>query len=162
MSRFILVLLSAEFLIYRLKAINTRLCGRFTKPTSVSGPKRLRKQTTSLFRVPHLLNSFCKQFEKINSVLDSSISMYLAGLYISLFILPYFCVFVESELSIRLGFCAPAMVLYMLCFSFSICNDRLRRQVQSICKFTSFSEPPSVPSSTNFLGSSLSLSRSKR
>ena len=134
-SRLFLMLLSAQFLIYRLKGLNARVC-RFTKDElSLGGSKKLRKQRADLFRKAsllrtlHHLNDFCRQFHAINSALDSSISMYLAGLYCFLFIFPYFCVFVDNELSIRLFLSSLAVIAYMFCFSFSICNDRLRRQV---------------------------------
>ena len=142
-SRFVLLFLSTEFFIYRLKAINDRLSKRFAKESisvchrltkkfiSVSGPKEVWRQRASLRKVLHLLNDFCQQFQAINSVLDASLSMFLVGALTFLFVLPYFLFFVENELSIRLFFCCIAATLYMFCFSFSICNDRLRRQVGS-------------------------------
>ena len=128
-SRFVLLLLSAEFLIHRLKAINARIYNRFIKTEPVEGPKRLPKQRANLLRVLHLLNDFCRQFKEINSVLDRSISMFMLGAFCFLFLVPFFLVFVENEQSVRLVLSFLAMVTYMFCFSFSICNDRLKRQV---------------------------------
>ena len=129
-SRFVLLPLSAEFLIHRLRAINALICKRFTKTEPVSVSK-LRKQRAKLLRALHHLNDFCQQFQSINTVLDKSLSMLMAGVYSILFVLPFFVVFIENDLSIRLGFAILASVNYMFCFSFSICNDRLRRQVGS-------------------------------
>ena len=146
--RFVLVLLSTEFLIYRLKGINSRICQRFINAEAVDGGKKIRQQRASLFRALKHLNDFCQQFQAINSVLDASISMLLAGVMIFLFAVPYFVVFAENEQSVRLVFCFLATVTYMFCFSFSICNDRLQKQVSAFVNdFTEipeFIEPPSV------------------
>ena len=131
-SRFVLLLLSAEFHIYRLKAINARICNRFIKMKLVGGPKKLRKQ--KLLRAFHLLNDFCRQFQEINTVLDESLSMFLVGIFTFLFVLPFFLMFVENEQSVRLFFSFLATIAYMFCFSFSICNDRLKRQVGTLGK----------------------------
>ena len=131
-SKFVLVLLSTEFLIYRLKGINSRICQRFIKP--VDGPKKIRQQRASLLRILHHLNDFCQQFQAINTVLDTSISMLLVGVFIFVFIVPWFLVFVKNDPSVRLVFSLLAIVTYMFCFSFSICNDRLRRQVGAFVK----------------------------
>lgn len=130
--KFVLVLLSTRFLICRLKGVNTLLCKRFTKTelTSVSKPKKLRRQTGDLLKVLENLSDFCQQFQQINFVIDTSISTYLVGLFIFLYLLPYFLFFTENELSIRLLFGFLSIITYMLCISFSICNDLLRRQVR--------------------------------
>ena len=121
-SRFILALLSFEFLVYRLQVINSHICKRFSRTELISvGGFRRRKQA-DLLRIIHLLNDFCQQF-------DSSISFYLFGLYIFFFVLPFFLLFAGNEPSIRLLLAFVAMVTYMFCFLFSICNDRLRRRV---------------------------------
>ena len=128
-SRLFLMLLSAQFLIYRLKGIDARVC-RFTKiELSFGRPKKLRKQRADLLQTLHHLNDFCRQFHGINSAMDSSISMYLVGVYVFLFQFPFFCMFVENDLSIRIFLSTLAGIAYMFCLSFSICNDRLRRKV---------------------------------
>lgn len=103
-SRFILMLLSAQFLVYRLKAINARLCDRFTRTQffSASSSKQVKKQQAALLQVLHHLSDFCQQFQQINRVLDSSISKILVAVYLCLFVLPYFLIFVENNLAIRL------------------------------------------------------------
>ena len=133
-SRLILVLLSAQFLIYRAKRINALIYNRFIKEElfPACGPKKLRKQKATLHQVLHYLSDFCQQFQQINSVLDSSISVYLAGLFTFLFTSPFFLIFVKNDLSIQIFFILLVIVLYMLCFSFSICNDRLRIQVSQV------------------------------
>ena len=129
-SRFILTILSTVFLIYRIRMINNHICSRFsrTELISVNGSK-LKKQKASLVKILHLLSDFCQQFQAINWVLDSSISLYLVGLFIFMFVLPFFLLFIQNEPSIRLFFGLLAMVTYMFCFFFSICNDLLKRQV---------------------------------
>ena len=168
-SRFALLLLSAEFLIYRLNAINARIFNRFIKaePVTVGGlteiVKKLRKQRASLLRVLYILNDFCRQFRAINSVLDKSISMLMVGSFICLFILPYFLMFVENEQSVRLVLIFLVMGIYVFSFSFSICNDRLRRQVGAFGESKSHLQiGDSSQTSTNFVSSWFHLRRSKR
>src|SRR5699024_2871775 len=112
---------------------NSHLCNRFIEGgiISVGRPMKLRKQRASLRRVLHHLNDFCQQFQTINQVLDKSISTILVGIYVFLFITPYFLTFVENKPSVRLSFGMLCIITYAFCFSFSICNDRLRRQVSA-------------------------------
>ena len=133
-SRFILVPLSTQFLIYRMQAIDSLICKRFTRTEllSIDSFKKLGKQQTGFLRVLRLLNDFCQQFQQINSVLDDSVSMFLLGVYICIFLLPFFLFFIENDLFIRVFLCFVVLAAYMLCFSFSICNDRLRREVGRI------------------------------
>ena len=130
-SRLILMLLSAQFLMYRAKGINALICNRFIKAELLfaNGPKNLRKQQAILHKVFTILNNFCRQLQQINSVLDRSTSIFLLGLFLFLFILPFFLFFVKNDLFIQLFFGFMAIVLYILCFSFSLFNDRLKRQV---------------------------------
>lgn len=131
MSNFILVLLSTEFLVLRIKAINTVVCDNFSKTdlADFSRAVKLRRQKANTLKVLRILNDFCQQFREINSVLDPVFSVVLIGVYFNMFILPYFLLFVNIELGIRLFSCLLAVVVYLLCFSFSLCNDRLRGQV---------------------------------
>ena len=130
-SVFILTLLSIEFLIFRLKATNTRLSRSFATADSLTArdSKGLSKQRASLLKVLRFLGEFCQQFEEINSFLDCSLSMFLVGLFIILFVIPFFLLFVENELSVRLFLSLVCTAAYTFCFSLAVCNDRLRRQV---------------------------------
>ena len=136
-SKFTLVLLSTEFLIVRLKAINILMFKRFvrTKPDLIGRPIKLRKQKAITLKTLHLLNDFCRQFKQINSVLDSSLSMVMLMVFVIIFLLPYFLIFVQGEPGIRLSFSVLAVAAYLFCFSFSICNDRLQRQVGKLMNF---------------------------
>lgn len=88
-SKFLLVVLSIEFLIFRVRAIDALLCNQFikTKITSTKRPIHLRKQTPSTFKTLQILNDFCCQFKEINSVLDSSLSVALIGVF-TIFVIP--------------------------------------------------------------------------
>ena len=136
-SVFVLVLLSTEFFIYRLRSTNTWLSKSFATADSIrQSSKRLKKQQrAALIKVLCFLGEFCQHFEEINCFLDCSISTFLVGLYCNLFVIPFFLLFVENELSIRLFFSLTCTVSYTFCFSFTICNDRLQRQVGPLLKF---------------------------
>ena len=128
--RFVLVLLSTEFLILRAKAIERLLFDRFPK-TKISSKWRLHKlskQTESIAEVLALINNFFRQFKEINFVLDSSFSRILFGAGFILFAIPYFLVFAKNEIEMKLLLSATCFAVFSLCFSISIYNDRLRRQ----------------------------------
>ena len=129
-SRLVLMLLSAQFFIHRAKGINALIYNRFIKTELpfASGPKKIRKKA-GLLRILRLLSDFCRQFQQINSVLDSSVSVFLLGMFGFMFLLPFFLLFVKNDLAIQLFFGVMPIVLYILCFSFSIFNDRLKGQV---------------------------------
>lgn len=134
--KFILLLLSTEFLVLRVKAINSLICSRFigTKPPSISRPMKWRKQKATTLKILRLLNDFCRQFKEVNSVLDSCISPILLGAYILLFFIPYSLIFVEIVLGMRLILSVLIVAIYLFCFFTSICNDRLRKQVSQRSK----------------------------
>ena len=135
-SKFILVLLSAEFLIIRVKSINALLLRRFKEAELISvGMLNKRRQSADIFKVLHILGDFCRQFKEVNAVLDSSISLIMLGAYAILFVIPYFLVFVEIPPIIRLLFTVLILFDYLFCFTFSFCNDRLRRQVSPFVNF---------------------------
>lgn len=127
--KFILVLLSTEFLVLRVKALDTLIFSRFlkTKLTTISNPIKFRKQKAD--KVLRRLNDFCRQFKEINSVLDSSLSGIMLGIYICLLVIPFFLIFVEITLEMRLLVCVLIQADYLFCSSFFFCNDRLGRQV---------------------------------
>ena len=130
-SKFILVLLSTEFLILRVKAINRLICSRFsrTDPASIRRPMKLRKQKLPIREILYFLNDFCRQFKEVNSVLDKSLSPGWCGGFTALFFVPYSLVFVETALGLRLALLTMMVAIYLFCSLTSICNDRLRRQV---------------------------------
>ena len=144
-SRFILAILSTVFLICRIMVINNQICNRFSRTELIpANGSKLRKQKANLLKILNLLDEFCQQFKEINLVLDSSISLYLVGLLIFLFVLPFFLLFIQNEPSIRLFLGFLAIVTYMFCFLFSICNDRLRRQVLRHFVYTAWSCPTNL------------------
>lgn len=126
-SKFVLVILSTAFLVLRLKAIDQLLRDAFAKGISIGRPVKVRK--AKIDKALFLLADFCEQFKEINFVLDSSFSLFLFGTYLSLCILPYYLMFVEKSLAIQLFFGFLAIALYLFCFSFSLCNDRLTSNV---------------------------------
>lgn len=129
--KLILMLISTEFLVLRVKGLDAQICNQFlrTKLTSISSPIKLRKQKKSTLKALHLLNDFCRQFYEINSVQDSTISVCFLGGFMIIFTIPYFLTFVENTLSIRLFLSAMIVISYLVFFSFFLYNDRLARQV---------------------------------
>ena len=130
-SKFILVLLSTEFLILRVKAIDRLICNRFkrTELTSIILPMKLGKQKSPARKILYLLNDFCRQFKEVSLVLDKSLSPAWVGGFTVLFVIPFFLVFVETALGIRLLLAVLTVAVYLFCSLNSICNDRLSRQV---------------------------------
>ena len=137
-SKYFLAFLSTEFTILRLQAIETLIRGRFVNTASASRPIQLRRDDSDLLKARHLLNDFCRQFKEINSVLDTTISGMVLGVFITLFFIPYFLVFGDNTLLIKIFIALGVTIDYLCCSSFSIYNDRLRRQVG---RFWVFSEP---------------------
>lgn len=129
--KLILILLSTEFLILRVKCLNTLISNRFlrTKRSSISRSMMLRKRKEIALQALHLLDDFCRQFHEINSVQDSAISVCFLGGLMIIFVIPYFLVFVENRLSIRLFLSAMIVVSYLVFSLFFVYNDRLAREV---------------------------------
>lgn len=127
--------LATEFLLLRIRAIDKLafhkliLKHKLNPPVSTRNPVRLRKQESSTLKVLRALCDFSKQFANVNSVLDASLSRIILGIYLGLLGLPYFLVFEESPLLIRLIICLIAISISLLCYTISFCNDRLQRQV---------------------------------
>ena len=134
LSKFVLLLLSVEFLILCVKTVDIRMC-HFIRTGLISiSRQKSKKQKTNLFKAFHpLLNDFCQQFKLINSVLDSSISIILLGGFL-LNLIAYFLVFIRNSLAIRLSLSVLMTAAFLFHFSFSLYNDRLRRQVRRIQK----------------------------
>ena len=129
-SRFFLVLLSTEFLILRAKAIDRLLFNKILK-TKLSSNRPLiksRKRQKSLLGALRLIDDFFRQFRQINSVLDSLFSKILLGAYLILFGIPYFLIFAQNQLEMKLLLSAISVTVFSLCFSISVYNDRLRKQ----------------------------------
>lgn len=127
-SKFFLVVFSSQFLILRIKSMNAML-GLIKTRLASDTRLRLRKERVNSLKVLRLLNDFCRQFKKISFVLDSSISLMMLGAFIVLYLIPFFMVFVEIPLAIRLLLFVLIPANYLFCFSFSFCNDRMPRQV---------------------------------
>ena len=128
-SNYILVIVVTVFLVLRAKAINKTVSRRFigNSLASPSLPRRIRRQKA--LKILILLNGFCKQFMQISSVIDSCTSGVLLGIFVALFVIPFFLLFVQIQFSIRLFLSLLAAAAYCFCCSFSLCNDRLKRQV---------------------------------
>ena len=123
--RIILVYLSAEFLIFRVKAIN-RLLRRCKKQSP--GISRFEEQMC-LFKVLNHTNDFFRQFKQIISVLDLSFSKMLLGFFTIIFVAPYFLIFAENYVGMKLLLSVTVITIFTLLVLISIYNDRLRRQV---------------------------------
>ena len=129
--QFILVLVSTEFLILRARKIGRLVFSRFSKTKFTSNWRHVRfgKQKHAIAEVLHLMNDFFRQFRMINFVLDSSFSRILLGAFFVLFAIPYFLVFAENQFGMKLFLFTICFTFFLICFSISVYNDRLRRQV---------------------------------
>lgn len=87
-SKYAIAIISTEFLILRLRAIDSLIHKRFVQTNSVSKPEKLKNQKADRLEALYLLNDFCEQFKEINRVLDSSLSFVLLGLFTTLFVIP--------------------------------------------------------------------------
>ena len=120
-----------EFLVIRLKTINKILSKKFKKKVNFTRPTansiKFKKQKNS--KVLRILNDFVIQFEEINFILDSAISKMLAGIYLGFIGFPYFIIFSENLILIKLGIGIFAATFTLLCFSISFYNDSMKRQV---------------------------------
>ena len=127
-SMFVLVIVLTEYLVLRVEEIDKMVWRKFTriKLVSTSRPVRMRKQTA--LKILITLNEFCQQFAEINSVLDRSFSPPQLGIFIAIFVFPYFILFVDT-ITIRLFLSVLVTAVYCLNSSFSFCNDRLRKRV---------------------------------
>ena len=126
----VLVYLSVEFLIIRLKMINKTIISKFkriVKRLKSNKPIKLNKKNLSTFKTLSTLNNFASQFKEIDYILDSIISRILIGFYIGLAVLPYFLIFSETAYYIKLLIGSLAFLSNLLCFSISIYNDNLKK-----------------------------------
>lgn len=127
-SMFFLVIITTEYLILRLKAAHKLVSRKLilTKLASTSKPVKISEQTA--LKIQIALNGLCQQFREINSVIDSSVSLFMLGIFICVFVSPYFLIFVVT-FKIRLFLSVLMMGVYCWCNSFAFCNDRLTKQV---------------------------------
>lgn len=130
-TKYILVFLSAEFSMLRVKAIEQMIRKRFARRLpSANGSMKFGKERPATFKILYALNDFARQFKQMNQILDSSLSKIILGDFIAFYALPYFIVFAENPLVIRLSICAMIFASYLLFCAISFYNDRLRKQVR--------------------------------
>lgn len=130
--KFLLVFLSGEFLLLRVRAIDRLVFSRFKRVGHFAANlTKFNKSRPKTFKVLFALNDFARQFKAINDILDSSLSRMLLGAYFAQFGLPYFIVFVENSHAVRLFVTLMAISTALLCYSISLMNDLLRRRASS-------------------------------
>ena len=129
---FMMVFLSTELAILRLKAINKKISKRFVQKahlTSTANPIKVRKQRAGVHKIFKSLDDFFRQFNEMNSILDSLLSRVLIGLYVGFYGFPYFIIFADISIGIRLFLCFLTSLTSLLAFSISFYNDRLQKEV---------------------------------
>ena len=132
---FIMIFLSAELLILRLKAINRSICKQFRRNAhlaSPSDPIKIRRQRAGVRRILHSLDNFFRQYSEINSILDWLLSRLMLGLYIGFYGFPYFMVFAEIPMGIRLFLTALIFLTSLLAFSIPIYNSKLKKEASNL------------------------------
>ena len=128
-TKFFLVFLSSEFLLLRIEEIDRMITNRFKRRGHFAVLDRFKKNELKAFQVLFALDDFARQFRTINVVLDAGLSRLLLGVFIAELGLPYFLVFVENPLSVRLLIGLVATLTALLCYSPSFYNDKLKRRV---------------------------------
>lgn len=129
---FMMVYLSAELAILRLKSINKTISKRFVQKAhlmSTADPIKVRKQRAGIQKIFESLNSFFTQFSEMNCILDSLLSQVIIGLYVGFYGFPYFIIFSEIPLGVRLFLCFLTALTSLLAFSIPLYNEQLKKEV---------------------------------
>lgn len=139
-----LLFLSVDFMIIRLNAIEQMILDHFkikridsiSNFTNNEESTDFKKQSSKILKIPEILktlNSFLIQFKSINYIFDTTISKIMLGSHIAMMSLPYYLIFSNNSIQVKLYLTLATVSWVLFTFSISFYNDKLKNKVNYDC-----------------------------